>query len=98
MPDCSRSHRAPRLFLSYARDSPAHVEAVRRFWLFLLDQGTGVRIDLSAAQHRRDWLDWMLAEVRDADFVAVIALPEYERHADGLAGPQTGRGVQSSHG
>ena len=94
MPDVNGKRRPPRLFLSYAGDSPAHVEAVRQFWVFLLGQGVDARMDLPAAAHRRDWADWMLTEVRDADFVAVIASPEYKRRADGFAGPQTGRGVQ----
>ncbi len=84
----------PRVFVSYAHESSGHVEAVRELWVLLRSQGIDARLDLPAAERRQDWALWMLEEVREADFVLVIASPEYRRRAEGRAEPDEGRGVQ----
>ena len=47
-----------------------------------------------AAETRQDWTLWMQHQLRDADFVLVVASPEYKRRAEGDAPPGEGRGVQ----
>ncbi len=90
-----RAGAAPvRVFISYAHDDAAHRERVRDFWLFLRANGIDARLDLPAAERRQDWAQWMTREIRDADRIVVIASPEYQRRADGDAGPDEGRGVQ----
>jgi tetratricopeptide (TPR) repeat protein len=84
----------PRVFISYAHASNAHVEAVRDLWVFLRSQRIDARLDLPAAERRQDWPVWMLREVRAADFVLVVASNEYRRRAEGDAAPDEGRGVQ----
>jgi TIR domain len=84
----------PQVFISYAHDDAAHEERVRVFWLFLRAQGIDARLDLTAAEQRRDWAEWMTRQVRDADRVLVVASPDYKRRAEGDAGPSEGRGVQ----
>jgi len=82
-----------RVFISYAHDSPAHQDAVRDLWVFLRSNGFDARLDLPVAERRVDWPVWMHHEVRDADFVLVIASPAYKRRAEGNARVDEGRGV-----
>lgn len=85
-----------RVFISYAQgpDNTADIELVRLFWEFLRSCGIDARLDLAAAQERRDWAVWMGDEIRAADFVLVIASPAYRERAEGRSGPDVGRGVQ----
>ncbi|MGB0091247.1 MAG: SEFIR domain-containing protein [Solirubrobacteraceae bacterium] len=84
----------PRVFVSYAHESGAHVEVVPGLWVLLRSLGVDAQLDLPAAERRQDWPVWMLREVREAEFVLVIASPAYCRRAEGLAAADEGRGVQ----
>ncbi|WP_165486259.1 toll/interleukin-1 receptor domain-containing protein [Frankia sp. Cppng1_Ct_nod] len=86
--------RPPRVFVSYAHGSPEHDDTVRDLWIFLRSRGIDAKLDKPAAERRQDWPLWMLAEVRAADHVLIIASPEYRRRAEGDAAPDEGRGVQ----
>ena len=83
-----------RVFISYAHESAAHVEAVRTFWILLRTLGVDAHLDRPAAERRDDWPLWMLREVRAAEFVLVIASAAYRVHAEGTAHSGQGRGVQ----
>jgi hypothetical protein len=85
---------APRVFISYAHESEAHEALVRDLWILLRRLGVDAKLDLTAAERRRDWPVWMLGEVRAADFVLVIASAAYRRRAEGDAEADEGRGVQ----
>jgi hypothetical protein len=82
-----------RVFISYAHASAEHVQRVRELWLFLRSQGIDAKLDMSAAEHPQDWGLWMLEQVREADFVLVIASAAYRRRAEGLVPPVESRGV-----
>jgi hypothetical protein len=56
--------------------------------------GIDAVLDLPAAKRRQDWAVWMHRQVRRADFVLVVASPEYRRRSEGDARPDEGRGVQ----
>ncbi|MGW4061365.1 toll/interleukin-1 receptor domain-containing protein [Amycolatopsis sp. NPDC004747] len=86
----------PAVFLSYAREpgDPAHEEAVLRLWTFLRSCGVDARLDLGEASERRDWALWMAGQIRDADYVLVIASPAYRRSAEGRGDAHEERGVQ----
>ena len=88
--------RSPRVFVSYAivRGDDVHAESVRQFWMFLRSYGIDARLDLTAAEQRQDWSLWMAEQIREADFVLVIASPAYRERAEGRSGPAVGRGVQ----
>ena len=88
--------RPVRVFISYAHEEkdPAHDDRVRQLWMFLREQGIDARLDLPATEQRQDWAQWMTQEIRDADYVLVIASPEYKRRAEGDAASDQGRGVQ----
>ena len=89
----STDPRSPRVFITYAHESPEHCEAVRQLWELLRAEGVDARCDLMAAE-REHWPGWMTDQIRRADSVVVIASPEYRRRADGEAGTDVGRGVQ----
>src|SRR6201996_4199933 len=82
-----------RAFISYAHDDQAHMDRARDFWLFLRANGVDARLDLALVD-RTDFTQWMDREVRDADFVLVVASPAYKRRAEGDAGPDEGPGAQ----
>src|SRR5712691_8586851 len=88
--------RPVRVFVSYAHEAgdPGHGERVRELWLLLRSCGVDARLDLVGREVRRDWVQWMAGEVRDADFVLVVASPSYRVRAEGDAEPDEGRGVQ----
>ncbi len=85
---------APRVFISYAQETAEHVALMTDFWLFLRANGVDAQLDTDAAQQPQNWPTWMLRQVRDSDFVLLIASAAYKRRADGDAGPTDGRGVQ----
>jgi hypothetical protein len=82
-----------RVFISYAHSSSEHVRAVRDLWRFLCSRGIDARLDTSAEDSRQDWALWTLEQVRDADYVLVVASAAYRRRAEGLAAPEESRGV-----
>ncbi|AUI58178.1 SEFIR domain-containing protein [Amycolatopsis sp. BJA-103] len=88
-------NEAPRVFVTYAHDSPEHKERVRLFADFL-HSGIGLEVHLDQwdDDERRDWSLWALNHLDTADFVVVIASPEYKRRAEGSAAFDEGRGSQ----
>jgi hypothetical protein len=87
-----------RVFISFAHESTAHVEAVSQLWRLLRANGVDARLDLSAAAQRQDWPLWMLDQFRQADFVVVVASAAYRKRAEGHAATDEGRGVQFEGG
>lgn len=86
---------APRVFVTYAHESLAHKDQVREFATFLrADIGLDVHLDQWYDSRRRDWSAWAIDHLTNADFILVIASPEYKRRADGAAPPDEGRGSQ----
>jgi hypothetical protein len=86
--------KPPRVFVSYSHDSAQHVELVRRFATFLREQGVDTQLDRWYEDGRRDWSLWAVGQLREADFIVVIASPRYKRSAEGTALPTDGRGAQ----
>jgi hypothetical protein len=85
---------AVRVFISFAHDSDEHRNRVRDLWLFLRENGIDTRIDLAAAEAPQDWPMWMTRQIREADFVLVVASPKYKERAEEDAPPGEGRGVR----
>ncbi|MGV9674036.1 SEFIR domain-containing protein [Nocardia sp. NPDC003482] len=85
----------PRVFVSYSHDTEEHKRLVREFCTFLrTESGVDVRLDVWDDYERRDWSLWAMDQLESADFVLVIASPEYKRRADGTAAADEGRGAQ----
>ncbi|MEV6909286.1 SEFIR domain-containing protein [Amycolatopsis sp. NPDC051071] len=88
-------NEAPKVFVTYAHDSPEHKDRVRRFAEFLHGQiGLEVHLDQWDDDSRRDWSLWALEHLDTANFVVVIASPEYKRRAEGRVAADDGRGSQ----
>jgi hypothetical protein len=91
MPD----RAAPRVFVTYAHDTPEHKDLVEKFATFLrAGIGLDVHLDAWYDNVRRDWSLWATEHLREADFIVVIASPDYKARADGTAMPHEGRGSQ----
>lgn len=84
--------RPPRVFVSYAHDSPDHKAQVDRFATFLKQR---IRLDVHWDQQadgpRIDWSLWATGQLT-ADFVIVVASPAYKRRAEGTESPGVGHG------
>src|SRR5262245_45312980 len=87
VPVDERDGRPVRVFISYAHGDAEHEELVRGLWLFLRADGIDARLDLPGAEERRDWVQWMSREIRDADRILVAASPGYKVRAEGDAEP-----------
>jgi hypothetical protein len=86
---------APRVFISYAHDSPAHKNHVRGFATYLQAHvGLDVRFDQWDDSWRLDWSLWATEQLNKADFIVVIASPEYRKRGEGAAPSHEGRGSQ----
>lgn len=85
----------PRVFVSYAHESPEHEDQVLRFASFLRDQGIEAVLDTWFAGDRRDWYAWAIKEMTGADYVIVIASRRYRRVGDGSGPVDLHQGVQS---
>jgi hypothetical protein len=86
--------RSCRVFLSFARESPEHVERVRQLYELLRDSGVDADADFVASEERQDWERWTHQQMSMADRVLLIVSPEYKRRFEGTAAPGTGRGVR----
>ncbi|MFJ5557916.1 SAV_2336 N-terminal domain-related protein [Streptomyces sp. NPDC093250] len=76
--------RASRVFISYAHadDGGAHAQQVRSLWELLQAQGIDARLDQVGTDAHEDWAAWMRDELEAADFVLVVASPDYKRRAE----------------
>jgi hypothetical protein len=87
--------KPPRVFITYSHDDERHFDLVREFATFLrTGVGIDVRLDQWADDGRRDWSLWAIEQLAEADFVLVIASPDYKRRAEGTEVPYVGRGAQ----
>jgi hypothetical protein len=86
--------RSCRVFLSFARESPEHVERVWQLYELLRASGVNAHADFVAAEERQDWERWTQQQMTAAERVLIIVSPEYKRRFEGTAAPDTGRGVR----
>jgi hypothetical protein len=84
----------PRVFISYAQESEAHIEQVRKFGTLLRELGIDAQMDQWHAHERRDWSQWAIEQLDKADFVIAVASPAFRNRADGTAPSHEGRGAQ----
>jgi hypothetical protein len=85
----------PAVFLSYAHDSDQHRAEVGKLAGFLRERRIVVTLDRWSDHERRDWSSWAIEGITQADFVIVVASPDYRRAGDGLGASAVNRGVQS---
>ncbi|GHJ42791.1 hypothetical protein Cs7R123_01330 [Catellatospora sp. TT07R-123] len=87
----------PRVFVSYAQESPEHKADVVRLCALLAGAGVDVRFDQEDLHVRRNWNDWTNVQIQRADFVLVVASPMYRQASEGELPPDRHRGVQSEY-
>src|SRR4051812_49978385 len=81
------------VFASYAHDSAAHKEHVLTLAKLLIASGVAVTLD-QLAKRRRDWSSWATREMTSADYILVVASPEYRRAGGGPRPPPLHPGVE----
>gem|GEM_PF-2895043 len=91
----SRPGAKPRVFVSYAHESPAHKQSVAELCALLHDHGVDVRVDVEGLHLRRNWNIWTNQQITDADFIIIVASPAYRAADLGALQPDVNRGVQS---
>ncbi|HEX5118833.1 MAG TPA: SEFIR domain-containing protein [Pseudonocardiaceae bacterium] len=85
----------PRVFIAYSHDSEWHKKQVRELATLLRTQlAIDARFDQWESEDRRDWSQWAINELAEADFVLAIASPDFRARAGGTASPHDGRGAQ----
>ena len=84
------NHRPCRVFLSYARESPEHIERVTQLYELLRSNGVDAYADIIASQDRQDWARWTHQQMSQADRVLIIVSSEYKRRFEGTAAPGIG--------
>ncbi|MCU0866303.1 MAG: SUMF1/EgtB/PvdO family nonheme iron enzyme [Planctomycetes bacterium] len=72
---------APRVFISYSRDTEAHTQAVYEFACGLRKQGLDARTDHFEA-FVGDWTSWMVRQVNESDWVLLVCTERYRRLFD----------------
>ncbi|MEU4251445.1 toll/interleukin-1 receptor domain-containing protein [Amycolatopsis sp. NPDC026612] len=88
----------PRVFVSYAQESPAHKKAVVELCRLLAAAGVDVRVDQDDLEHRRNWDEWTTTQILRTDYVLVVASPAYRAVGDGeLADSTRHRGIRSEY-
>ncbi|WP_020667457.1 toll/interleukin-1 receptor domain-containing protein [Amycolatopsis nigrescens] len=92
--DGESSAGAPRVFVSYAHESEEHKNQVLGFCRLLRRHGVDARLDQYDSGRRWDWYAWMTDQITRADFVIVIASPQYRVAGDGSPGRMS-KGVQT---
>lgn len=92
-PDVAR----PRVFVTYAWETPAHVTAVAELCEFLSGKGVDVRSDRQCPHVRRNWENWTTVEMLHADYVLVIASPSYRAVSEDRLPSDERRGVRSEY-
>lgn len=87
----------PRVFVSYTHDTPAHKKDVVRLCELLSDHGIAIQLDQWELPERRDWNKWMTAGILHADFVLVMASPEYRKISESDESDAPQRGAEAEY-
>lgn len=72
----------PRVFVSYSDDSPAHAKRVLELAQWLRSHGVDAQIDQFEESPDEGWPRWIYKQIREAEFVLVIATPGYLRRCE----------------
>jgi len=89
--------RRPKVFISYAHDSPEHVDDVCRLAELLHTNGCDIWIDQQIAE-RVGWGELTGAKIEDADYVLAIASPAFQRVGDDHVPYDQNRGARAELG
>ncbi|GAA2986069.1 hypothetical protein GCM10010483_33000 [Actinokineospora diospyrosa] len=81
--------------MTYTHDSQDHKDDVRFFARLLLEAGIDVTLDQWAEGVRQDWSTWATQAIMTADYVLVMASPQYAAAGDGMGPAGINPGVRS---
>ncbi len=86
---------APKVFISYSHDSPAHSVRVLAFATALRDHGIDVELDQFHTDEIIDWPRWCNEQIsrEHSDFVVCVCTAEYKRRIEGKVPPEKGKGA-----
>jgi len=85
--------QAPRVFISYSRDNPAHGDRVLALADRLRADGIDAMIDLYIQTPPEGWPAWCAEQIDTADFVLMVCTETYLRRASRKEEPGVGHGV-----
>ena len=83
--------RAPRVFVSYSHETPAHRDRVLALCDRLRRDGIDAEIDQYEAAPPEGWPRWTLRQTEESDFVLIVCTETYRRRFDGRE--ERGRGL-----
>ncbi len=85
---------APKVFISYSHDSPAHMDRVLELADKLRKDGIDAILDQYETAPPEGWPNWMDRQIEEASFVLLVCTETYFNRAQGREKPGTGRGVK----
>src|SRR3954451_5710689 len=86
---------APRVFISFSHDSPAHRDKVLAFADRLRADGIDAQLDQYTQFPPEGWNAHCARQIRRADCVLIVCTEIYRRRWDGEEEPGRGNGVRS---
>ena len=72
----------PRVFISYSDDSPAHAKRVLELAQWLRSHGVDATLDQFEESPEEGWPRWIYRQIRESEFVLIIATPGYLRRCE----------------
>ncbi|MDC0669742.1 SEFIR domain-containing protein [Nannocystis radixulma] len=84
---------SPRVLISYSHDSEHHRESVLQFAQQLRAWGIDAALDRFNPVPTEGWPRWMMAQVREADFVVLVCTRNYRGRFEGSFESGEGKGV-----
>jgi CHASE2 domain-containing sensor protein len=84
---------APRIFISYSHDNPAHCDRVLALADRLRAEGIDAVIDQYIQTPLEGWPAWCVAQIDTADFVLMVCTETYLRRVTRKEEPGVGHGV-----
>ncbi|MBT2208732.1 SEFIR domain-containing protein [Actinomadura sp. NEAU-AAG7] len=93
--DPARRSEGPRVFISYAHDTPWHEQNAIKFADLLAEVGVDVHMDKLADPARQNWWIWGEGEIKSGDFTTVVASPLCKAVAEGRVSSDRNRGIRA---
>ncbi len=95
-PSSTATGRHPKVFISYSRDRVPrdHCDRVHALADRLVRDGVDAMIDRYQPSPKEGWPGWMLAQIRDSDFVLCICTATYKERFENQSPEEEGRGAR----
>ena len=84
----------PKVFISYSHDSSEHRDHILDLSNRLRGNGIDCHIDQYEESPSEGWPQWMINQIKAADFVLVVRTENYERRFSGIEDKGKGSGVK----